>query len=379
MSLYTGLDFFLILLIAMLPPVVLGLRGKNLRVCGLAVTAVMLLLIFDTWHSRVLLLAFWAWQSLLIFGYLRLRRRIAQRRLLWLMLLLSLVPLLLVKLSLWIEPLRVLSMLGVSYMSFRAVQILIEIYDGYLTELDFADVSYFILFFPSISSGPLDRYRRFTADVHRTYTAEEYRVLLRDGLWRLMTGAFYSLVVGNLIWQYWLSPLPEGGFLPTLSYMYGYTFFMFFNFAGYSRMAVGTAYLLGIAQPDNFNCPFLSLDMKDFWSRWHISLSTYLRDYVYTRFCMAALRGKWFKGRRTSSYLGYILTMLVMGAWHGLTLGYLVYGAYHGVLMCLNDVLDTQCKGFKKLKKNPKAAVPLMLVTFHLFSFGLLLFSGRLI
>ena len=358
MSLYTGLDFFLILLIAMLPPVVLGLRGKNLRVCGLAVTAVMLLLIF---------------------GYLRLRRRTAQRRLLWLMLLLSLVPLLLVKLSLWVEPLRVLSMLGVSYMSFRAVQILIEIYDGYLTELDFADVSYFILFFPSISSGPLDRYRRFTADVHRTYTAEEYRVLLRDGLWRLMTGAFYSLVVGNLIWQYWLSPLPEGGFLPTLSYMYGYTFFMFFNFAGYSRMAVGTAYLLGVAQPDNFNCPFLSLDMKDFWSRWHISLSTYLRDYVYTRFCMAALRGKWFKGRRTSSYLGYVLTMLVMGAWHGLTLGYLVYGAYHGVLMCLNDVLDTQCKGFKKLKKNPKAAVPLMLVTFHLFSFGLLLFSGRLI
>ena len=94
---------------------------------------------------------------------------------------------------------------------------------------------------------------------------------------------------------------------------------------------------------------------------------------------MAALRGKWFKGRRTSSYLGYVLTMLVLGAWHGLTLGYLVYGAYHGVLMCLNDVLDTQCKGFKKLKKNPKAAVPLMLVTFHLFSFGLLLFSGRLI
>ena len=70
---------------------------------------------------------------------------------------------------------------------------------------------------------------------------------------------------------------------------------------------------------------------------------------------------------------------LLMGAWHGLTPGYLIYGAYHGALMCLNDVLDTQCKGFKTLKKNPKAAWALRLATFHLFSFGLLLFSERLI
>ena len=379
MSPFSSLDFFLILFLVLIPPVVLGLRGKNLRVCGLVVTAVMLAVIFDTPEKLLTLAGFWLWQTAVIFGYLRLRRRAPQHWVLWAALLLSLAPLLLVKLSLWVVPLRALSLLGVSYMSFRAVQLLIEIYDGYITELNFPDVSYFILFFPSISSGPLDRFRRFSADLHRTYTAEEYRVLLQNGLWRLMTGAFYNFVIGNLIWQYWLSPLPEGGFGATLSYMYGYTFFMFFNFAGYSRMAVGTAYLLGIAQPDNFNCPFLSLDMKDFWSRWHISLSTFLRDYVYTRFCMAALRGKWFKERRTSSYLGYILTMLVMGVWHGLTPGYLIYGAYHGALMCLNDVLDTRWKGFKKFKKNPKAAWLLIPVTFHLFSFGLLLFSGRLI
>lgn len=376
---FNSLEFFLTLAVLLLPPVILGLRGKSLRLCGMIVTALMLVLIFDSPRKLLTLIGFWAWQTALIFAYARLRRRVQARPVLWVALALSLLPLLLVKLSLWIAPLRGLSLLGVSYMSFRAVQILIEIYDGHLTRMNVFDVGYFLLFFPSISSGPLDRFRRFEADVHKTRTAEEYRALLQNGLWRILTGALYSFVIGNLIWQYWLSPLPQSGFLPTLSYMYGYTFFMFFNFAGYSRMAVGTAYLLGIEQPDNFNCPFLSLDMKDFWSRWHISLSTFLRDYVYTRFCMAALRGKWFRGRRTSSYLGYVLTMLVMGAWHGLTVGYLVYGAYHGAQMCLNDVLDTRSKRFKKFKKDPKAAWLLIPVTFHLFSFGLLLFSGRLI
>lgn len=379
MSPFSGLDFFLVLLLALIPAVWLGLRGKNLRVCVLLVSAVMLVLIFDTPVKLLTLLGFWLWQMALGLGYLRVRAHTAKRPLLWLALVLSLAPLLAVKLALWVEPLRALSLLGISYMSFRAAQILIEIYDGHIKELNFWDASCFILFFPSLSSGPLDRYRRFAADLHAVRTGETYRALLREGIWRLMTGAFYNFVVGNLIWQYWLSPLPESGFLPTLSYMYGYTFFMFFNFAGYSRMAVGAAYLLGIAQPDNFNAPFLSLDMKDFWARWHISLSTWLRDYVYTRFCMAALRGKWFKGRRTSSYIGYFITMLLMGAWHGLTPAYLIYGAYHGALMCLNDVLDTRSKRFKQLKKNKKAAVWLMLLTFHLFSFGLLIFSGRLI
>lgn len=238
-------------------------------------------------------------------------------------------------------------------------------------------MSYFLLFFPSILSGPLDRYQRFSADLQKTRSPEDYEALLREGLWRLATGAIYNFVLGNLIWQYWVSCMPDT-LLGTLGYMYGYTLFMFFNFAGYSRMAIGTAYLLGIEQPENFNQPFRSVDMKDFWSRWHISLSTFLRDYVYTRFCMAALRGKWFRERRTCSYLGYILTMLVMGLWHGLTGAYLIYGAYHGLLMCANDILDTRCKKFKALKKDPRAGWWLRLLTLHLFSFGLLIFSGRL-
>lgn len=378
MTPFSDLPFFLIFLPLMLVSVVCGLRGRALRVPGMLVTAAMLLLIYDTPARLLTLLAFWAWQSAVIFGYLRLRRRCAAHGLLFAALALSLAPLLAVKLAVYIAALRVLSLLGISYMSFRAVQLLVEIYDGHLTALNFCDVSYFLLFFPSIASGPLDRFQRFSGDLAKRRSAEEYRPLLRQGIWLLLTGAVYNFVLSALIWQYVCARLPEQGFWATLGYMYGYTFFMFFNFAGYSRMAVGTAYLLGIAQPDNFDRPFLSLDMKDFWSRWHISLSTFLRDYVYTRFCMAALRGKWFRGRRTCSYLGYFLTMLLMGMWHGLTVQYLIYGLYHGLLMAGNEVLDTRVKRFKALKRRPGAAWPLRLVTFHLFSFGLLIFSGRL-
>lgn len=379
MSPYQGILFFGILILLLLPAAALGLCGRSLRLYGMLATLVMLFLFFDTWRARLLLALFWLLQTLLCFGYLALCRKRGERWLLWIALLLSLAPLILTKLGGLLPPLRTLGFLGVSYMSFRAAQVLIEIYDGHIKELSLLDLSSFILFFPSVASGPIDRYRRYAGDLHAQRSGEEYAALLREGVWKLAVGAFYNFALGNLIWQFWLARLPAHGFLAGWSYLYGYTFYMFFNFAGYSRMAVGTAYILGIRMPDNFNMPFLSVDMKDFWSRWHISLSTWLRDYVYTRFAMASVRGKWFRGSRTGSYLGYFITMTLMGLWHGLTPAYLVYGLYHGVLMALNEVLDTKWKRFKKLKKKPAAQAVMILITFHLFGFGLLIFSGRLI
>ena len=379
MTPYSSLPFFCILAAVLLPAAILGHFGKRLRLYGLLATVLVLLAVFEGWKAKLLLLLFWALQSALCFLYLAVRKRCEKRPLLWLFLLASLTPLLLVKLAVFIPNLQFLAILGVSYMTFRAVQVLIEIYDGHIKELDFLTFSYFLLFFPSVASGPIDRYRRFAADLAKTPEPEVYDSLATEGFWKLATGALYSFVLGNLLRQYWLDALPPTGFGATVGYMYGYTFYMFFNFAGYSRMAIGSAYLLGVKLPENFHLPFLSRDMKDFWSRWHISLSTWLRDYVYTRFCTQALRKKWFGSGRASSYLGYFLTMLLMGAWHGLTPAYLIYGAYHGVLMSCNELLDTKWKRFRKLKKNDAFSILLVFITFHLFSFGLLIFSGRLI
>lgn len=374
---FSGLFFFYLLFLGLLPAVVLGLLGKKLHYYGIFLCAAMLVIVFWQNGQLAALALFFLWEMALCCLFWRLPKR--TRPLLWAAVVLALGPLGLIKLGEVLQPFSLFRLMGASYMSFRAVQVLLDIYDGRLQKLRPVALGYFLLFFPAVSSGPIDRYRRFLSDLDRPPDRERYRTLLAQGIWKLAGGCVSAVVISGFIQQYWLAALPESGFGATLSYMYGYTFYLFFNFAGYSSMAIGTGYLLGIQMPENFNQPFLSVDMKDFWSRWHISLSTWLRDYLYSRFVMKSLKQKRFSNPRTASYLGYVLNMMAMGVWHGLQPQYLLYGVYHSALMCLNEVLDLHCKSFRSFKNHGVGQVVCVLVTFHLFSFGLLIFSGRLI
>lgn len=374
---FSGLLFFYLLFLGLLPAVVLGLLGKKLHYYGIFLCAAMLVIVFWQNGQLAALALFFLWEMALCCLFWRLPKR--TRPLLWAAVILALGPLGLIKLGEVWQPFSLFRLMGASYMSFRAVQLLLDIYDGRLQKLRPVALGYFLLFFPAVSSGPIDRYRRFLSDLDRPPDREHYRTLLAQGIWKLAGGCVSAVVISGFIQQYWLAALPASGFGATLSYMYGYTFYLFFNFAGYSSMAIGTGYLLGIQMPENFNQPFLSVDMKDFWSRWHISLSTWLRDYLYSRFVMKSLKQKRFSNPRTASYLGYVLNMMAMGAWHGLQPQYLLYGVYHSALMCLNEVLDLHCKPFRSFKTHGAGQVVCVLVTFHLFSFGLLIFSGRLI
>lgn len=374
---FSGLLFFYLLFLGLLPAVVLGLLGKKLHYYGIFLCAAMLVIVFWQNGQLAALALFFLWEMALCCLFWRLPKR--TRPLLWAAVILALGPLGLIKLGEVWQPFSLFRLMGASYMSFRAVQLLLDIYDGRLQKLRPVALGYFLLFFPAVSSGPIDRYRRFLSDLDRPPDRERYRTLLAQGIWKLAGGCVSAVVISGFIQQYWLAALPASGFGATLSYMYGYTFYLFFNFAGYSSMAIGTGYLLGIQMPENFNQPFLSVDMKDFWSRWHISLSTWLRDYLYSRFVMKSLKQKRFSNPRTASYLGYVLNMMAMGVWHGLQPQYLLYGVYHSALMCLNEVLDLHCKPFRSFKNHGAGQVVCVLVTFHLFSFGLLIFSGRLI
>lgn len=374
---FSGLFFFYLLFLGLLPAVVLGLLGKKLHYYGIFLCAAMLVIVFWQNGQLAALALFFLWEMVLCCLFWRLPK--LTRPLLWAAVILALGPLGLIKLGEVLQPFSLFRLMGASYMSFRAVQVLLDIYDGRLQKLRPVALGYFLLFFPAVSSGPIDRYRRFLSDLDRPPDREHYRTLLAQGIWKLAGGCVSAVVISGFIQQYWLAALPASGFGATLSYMYGYTFYLFFNFAGYSSMAIGTGYLLGIQMPENFNQPFLSVDMKDFWSRWHISLSTWLRDYLYSRFVMKSLKQKRFSNPRTASYLGYVLNMMAMGAWHGLQPQYLLYGVYHSALMCLNEVLDLHCKPFRSFKTHGAGQVVCVLVTFHLFSFGLLIFSGRLI
>lgn len=373
---FTGLSFFYLLGLCLLPAVGLGLMGRSLRGYGMTASMVMLILVFQENGQLLSLVTFAVWQMLLIAVVSHLTNR--DRMVRWLSVLLALLPLTLVKLGEVYEPFGMFRLMGISYMTFRAIEMLLDLCDSHLIRLSLRDAAYFLFFFPSVSSGPIDRFQRFSGDIASPPGGEGYLELFDRGIWKLIGGAVSAIVLGGLVQTYWLTPLPETGLLADFSYMYGYTFYLFFNFAGSSSMAIGAGYLLGIRVPENFRQPFLSVDMKDFWARWHISLSAWLRDYVYTRFVMDCLRKKRFRNQRTASYLGYILTMMTMGVWHGLAPQYLAYGAYHSFLMCVNEFLDLHWKGFRRIKKQGWGQVCCVIVTFHLFAFGLLIFSGRL-
>ena len=161
--------------------------------------------------------------------------------------------------------------------------------------------------------------------------------------------------------------------------MYSYTLYLFFDFAGYSAFAVGVSRLLGIRTPENFDAPFLARNIREFWARWHQSLSFWLRDHVHMRFQLAAAKGKWFKGKTTAGTLGTFLTFGIMGVWHGLALHYIVYGIYHAILVTGYDYFARWNKKTKRIADTTRNRWLARIVTFNIVAFGMLIFSGRLI
>lgn len=170
----------------------------------------------------------------------------------------------------------------------------------------------------------------------------------------------------------------KGTFTSHLIYMYCYGFYLFFDFAGYTLMAVGMSYIYGIRSPENFNKPFLALDMKDFWDRWHISLSHWFRDFIFSRLMMRSIKGKWFKSKLTGASFGLIVNMTVMGVWHGFDIYYIMYGVYHGVLLALTEIYQKKCRKFHRAHKDEKWYIAVSwFITFNLVMFGFFIFSGR--
>ncbi|MGI8913111.1 MAG: MBOAT family O-acyltransferase [Chloroflexota bacterium] len=271
--------------------------------------------------------------------------------------------------------------LGVSYMTFRVIDAIITLHDGVINEPPTArGVAAFLLFFPTISAGPIDRYRRFSEEskrLPRTRTA--YLVDIEAGIQRIAQGFLYKFIVASLIYQHALQPASTiPGWGGEIRYMYAYSFYLFFDFAGYSAFAIGVGRFLGITVPENFDKPFLSRDFREMWNRWHMSLSYWLRDHVYMRFLLLATRRKWFRGNRnTANQVSLMLTFGLMGCWHGLAWHYIVYGLYQGGMMVVYDLVGRWNRRRKLLKLGWRTDIIGWGLTFNLFCFGLLIFSGH--
>ena len=232
------------------------------------------------------LAAFALVQYLLAMGLLLCRRRTKARWPGWLAVALALLPLLVAKFLPANAPTAgsagtpagaigaagLVEFAGLSYATLRAVDVLIGIHDGLITSLTPGRFVAFLLFFPTVSSGPIDRYRRFSGEWVKPDSRPTFWHDLDAGIHRIFTGFLYKFVLAYSISLHWMTKVPDTPTLGnTVSYMYAYSFYLFFDFAGYSAFAVGFAYLLGFRVPENFHYPFISRNIKEFWTRWHIS------------------------------------------------------------------------------------------------------------
>ena len=381
---YGDFTYFGLLLYVVVPTFVLGLLGRAGWRWTLTATALVLAVQLSTvlkptfgiqlrevwWFA-----GFGVWQVALAFAFLRWRGKFPG----WLAITLSVLPLALVKIAPFVPPLHALKFLGLSYITFRALDVIFSIKDGVLKQLSFTTLLGYLFFFPCISSGPIDRYRRFEKDWLKQRTRSEFLDDLDFAVERLFLGFLYKFIVAALIHAHWIEPLSKHhGALALAGYGYAYTIYLFFDFAGYSAFAVSLSRLFGIRSPENFDRPFLAKNIREFWTRWHISLSFWFRDHIHMRFQLAAAKAKWFKGKYTANYVGLFLTFGLMGVWHGLAWHYILYGLYHAALL---SGYDWFARWNKEKKFWPDGRGPVFvnrLLTFHAFAFGLLLFSGRL-
>lgn len=378
------LFFGLIFLYIVLPTIVLGLLGRaNVRWNFIA-NLIVLAVVFGTdlvVHPGVAVPEIWivlgyaVYQMLLAFGFLRWK----SRRTFWVTLGLAILPLAATKFLPSFPGENAFGFIGISYVTFRALDVIFSINDKVLTSVAPAQYLAYLFFFPTVSSGPIDRYRRFGQDFNRIRGRQEFLEDLDAFVHRLLQGFLYKYIVAFAIKTWWLDVAAKRmGFFHEANYMYAYTFYLFFDFAGYTHFAIAFSRLFGIKSPENFDKPFLSRNIRDFWNRWHISLSFWFRDHIYMRFLLAAAKGKYFKGKHTASYVGLFITFGTMGIWHGVERYYLLYGAYHAALLSGYDAFARWNKKSKWWGDGKYHRLADMLLTFHAIAFGLLIFSGHL-
>jgi alginate O-acetyltransferase complex protein AlgI len=229
--------------------------------------------------------------------------------------------------------------LGISFFTFQQIAYLVDVMRGAKVERDIVSYTLFVSFFPHLIAGPLVHHAEMIPQFKRGRTGRS-AVLAARGLSIFAAGLFKKVVIADNLAQF-VSPvfahLDAGGsvttqwaWLATLSY----TMQIYFDFSGYSDMAVGLALLFGIRLPVNFRSPYKATSIIEFWRRWHITLSRFLRDYLYI-----PLGGN--RRGEQRRYLNLMVTMLLGGLWHGAGWTFLIWGGLHGVYLCANHLWQT--------------------------------------
>ena len=267
--------------------------------------------------------------------------------------------------------------LGISFFTFKLIGYVIEVHrENMKPTKDPVAFGTFIAYFPTIMSGPIDNPTKFIPQLENTRTVD-YNTLAEASK-RILWGMFLKLCIADQLSGYTSAVLGNYDHHNATSIILAsvlYSIQLYADFAGYSDMAIGVSQLLGIKVSENFNRPFFAQNMAEFWRRWHMSLTSWITNYIYMPLNIAFRNWGMF-----GIYAAAILNLVIIGAWHGANWTYVLYGLYHGVLVALVTYLDKPRKKFEKehnLKKNPVYKWSRICLTFVLWTFGMIIFQAN--
>ena len=233
----------------------------------------------------------------------------------------------------WLLPsLHIVLPLGISFYTFQSMSYAIDVYRGDARGIrHFVDFSCYVSLYPQLVAGPIIRFQEVANQLRsRTHTLEKFA----RGVAFFVLGMAQKILLANPCGKLadWAFDTSARAVTEAWTGLAAYSFQIFFDFAGYSNMAIGLGLMLGFVFPKNFDAPYRSASVTEFWRRWHISLSSWLRDYLYIP--LGGNRQGWFR-----TYLNLMIVMLLGGLWHGASWNFLIWGAIHGIMLCIDRVV----------------------------------------
>ena len=276
-----------------------------------------------------------------------------------------------------------LQIAGISYITFKVIQLYIDEKDNEKT-ISILNFFNFTTFVPTLLIGPIDRYSRFTSNVENGYNQMNYTNFTK-GFDCFIKGLLYKFIIGEAISRLVLAHLVnDGSFIYHLSYIYTYLFYLFFDFAGYSLLAISFGNFIGIDVPFNFDKPFLAVNPKELWKRWHKTLGDWLNDYFFKPIFKELTSRKSFKSSIQRQNVALFLTFTLMGLWNGITVYYVVSGMLFGLYSVIHNYYFYLCQKNKRDvffgSLNPKfVRLISIFIMFNAVAFAIYIFSGKLI
>jgi D-alanyl-lipoteichoic acid acyltransferase DltB (MBOAT superfamily) len=266
------------------------------------------------------------------------------------------------------DPFAIFLPVGISFFTFQSLSYTIDVYRRNIMPLkSISEFAFFTTFFPQMVAGPIVRAADFIPQIFKTPYLNKQD--FGKAIFLISTGLFKKAVISdyislNFVDRIFDAPALYTGF-ENLMGVYGYALQIYCDFSGYSDMAIGIALLLGYKLNINFDSPYQSSSITEFWRRWHISLSTWLRDYLYI-----SLGGN--RKGKIRTYINLLITMLLGGLWHGAALRFIIWGALHGVMLAIEKFM----KSIITIPQNKITKIIGILLTFHFVCFTWIFFRA---